>query len=193
MGTNLGSAAYQKAKKGELSMSEVTKRDARPADGDAIMSVTAAAYRQYERLMPHHWEFYWDNIQATLRNVVPAAQIVAEISGQIVGTVLYYSAGVVVHAPDGCAITKRWPEVRLLAVNPEARGNGVGKALMLECIRRARESGAEWLTLHSNEAMDAAMRLYARLGFEPFPEINFHPVPEVTVRGFRLDVRSACG
>jgi len=35
-----------------------------------------------------------------------------------------------------------YPEVRLLAVAPAARGKGIGEALMRECIRRARRSGA---------------------------------------------------
>ena len=59
---------------------------------------------------------------------------------------------------------------------------------MDECVRRARESGAEALTLHTTDMMRAAMQLYERLGFRRMPELDFEPAPAVTVRGFRLDL-----
>jgi ubiquinone/menaquinone biosynthesis C-methylase UbiE len=80
------------------------------------------------------------------------------------------------------------PEVRLLAVLPEARGLGVGLLLMQECIERARRSGSAALTLHTTDMMRAAMRLYARMGFVAAPELDFHPAPGMTVKGFRLSL-----
>jgi len=168
-------------------MSALAVRDARPADVPAIESLTLAAYQQYAtQLPPPYWEAYRANITGTLADVTPAAQLVAERAGRIVGAVLLYPAGAAFPGGAGGATTMRWPEVRLLAVDPSARGQGVGEALMQACIRRARATGAGALTLHTTPMMEAAMRLYARLGFVHVPELDFEPAPGLTVQGFRL-------
>jgi predicted N-acetyltransferase YhbS len=166
-------------------------RDARPSDAPAIESVTLAAYQQYESLLPPpYWEAYHANIVGTLAQVAPAAQLVAERAGHIVGAVLLYPAGATFPARGGAAAALRWPEVRLLAVDPAARGQGVGETLMQACVRRAHASGAGALTLHTAPIMAAAMRLYARLGFVHVPELDFEPAPGLTVRGFRLTLEA---
>lgn len=168
-------------------MSSLAIRDARPADAPAIAAVTLAAYQEYSaQLPPPFWEAYRANIVSTLADVKPAAQLVAELAGRIVGAVLLYPAGAAFPGRDGAAATARWPEVRLLAVDPGARGHGVGDALMQAGIQRARATGAGALTLHTTPMMAAAMRLYTRLGFVHVPELDFEPAPGLTVRGFRL-------
>ena len=42
------------------------------------------------------------------------------------------------------------------------------------------------LTLHTIEIMEAAMRLYERLGFVRAPELDFQPAPGVIIKGYRL-------
>jgi ribosomal protein S18 acetylase RimI-like enzyme len=163
-------------------------RDARPTDHDAISALTLAAYQEYAPLMSAHWEGYRQNIVDTLADVKPAEQIVAEHGGHMVGTVLLYPAGTVFSSADGLQVTLRWPEVRLLAVLPGARGQGVGTALMRECVRRAGQAGAAALTLHTTDIMEAAIRLYERLGFMRASELDFHPAPDVTAKGYRFDL-----
>ena len=164
-----------------------TIRDARPSDRGAILAVTLAAYEQYAAaLTPPRWEMYRQNIQATLADVRPAAQIVAEEGGALVGTVLLFPAGAVMARPGGPAITFEWPEVRLLAVAPAARGKGVARRLMDECIQRARSMGAPALTLHTADIMAVAMRLYERLGFSRAPELDLRPWPGVLAKGYKL-------
>jgi len=166
-------------------------RDARSSDRGAIETVTLAAYQQYAALMPAHWEVYRQNILATLAVAQPDAQIVAEAKGVVVGSVLLHPAGSVMARPGGGSITLAEPEVRLLAVAPEARGRGVGAALMDECVCRARQSGAAALTLHTTDIMQAAMRLYERLGFRRAPELDIQPAPGVTIKGYRLGLEVA--
>ena len=161
-------------------------RDARSSDRDAIEAVTLAAYQQYAAVMPALWDGYRQNILATLGAAEPDTQIVAEAEDHIVGAVLLYSAGTVIARPGGGSITLASPEVRLLAVAPAARGQGIGVRLMHECIRRARRSGAPALTLHTTDIMEAAMRLYERLGFQRAAELDFQPAPGVTIKGYRL-------
>jgi GNAT superfamily N-acetyltransferase len=162
-------------------------RDARPSDRGAILAVTLAAYEQYAAaLTPPLWARYRQNIQATLGDVGTAAQIVAEETGALVGTVLLFPAGAVMPNPGGTAIPLEWPEVRLLAVAPAARGKGVARRLMEECIQRARAAGAPALTLHTADLMAVAMRLYERMGFTRAPELDIRPAPGILAKGYRL-------
>ncbi|MDQ2907557.1 MAG: GNAT family N-acetyltransferase [Chloroflexota bacterium] len=55
-------------------------------------------------------------------------RIVAESEGAIVGSVLLYPP--LAQAYPGAEVGASWPEVRLLAVAPAARGQGVASALM---------------------------------------------------------------
>ncbi len=165
-------------------------RDARPGDQDAIRQVTLAAYQEYADRMPAHWEAYRQNILATLADPAPAEQIVAEDAGTLVGTVLLYPAGTVA-APGGTPFRRPGPEARLLAVAPGARGRGIGAALMQECVRRARASGNAVLTLHTTDMMRVARHLYGRMGFVRAPELDFHPAPDLTIQGYRLDLEPA--
>jgi predicted N-acetyltransferase YhbS len=164
-------------------------RNARASDRAAIEAVTLSAYEQYGVVMPPAlWVRYRENIVSTLAAAPPGTQIVAEEGGRIVGSVLLYPAGAKLGRPGGGSMNLALPEVRLLAVAPSARDQGLGALLMEECVRRARESGAEALTLHTADMMRAAMRLYERLGFRRTPELDFEPAPGVTAKGFRLDL-----
>lgn len=169
-------------------MSPLTVRGAGPGDRDAIQAVTLAAYLEYAAAIPAQWEGYRHNILATLGAASPGTQIVALDHDRMVGAVLLYPAGTSIENPGGTAVTLTWPEVRLLAVAPAARGRGVGAALMSECIHRARSAGATALTLHTTDLMQAAMRLYERLGFERAPALDLEPAPGIIAKGYRLDL-----
>jgi GNAT superfamily N-acetyltransferase len=162
-------------------------RDARGSDARAIEAVTLSAYQEYAPLMPSLWDAYRENIVSTLAAPEPASQLVAERGSRMVGTVLLYPAAT--DSDDRTPFPRPYPEVRLLAVAPSARGKGIGEALMRECIRRARRSGATTLALHTTDLMRAAMRLYTRMGFQREPQLDFRPRPEVTIKGYVLDLR----
>lgn len=162
-------------------------RDARPEEYAEVLAVTRVAYQQYAPALPaDRWEWYLQDMAETITQP-PAAgapdRIVAEAVGRILGSVLLFPAG----STEGDE-----PHVRLLAVPPAERGRGVGRALMDECLRRARAAGAATLTLHTTEMMGVAKAMYERMGFVRAMELDFYPetvpagdAPVVTVLGYR--------
>lgn len=165
-------------------------RTATEADRAAIQEMSIAAYQQYAENMPQYiWEAYKEDILETTANVGGTAeQIVAEMDGAIVGSVLIFPEGSVSGEEDNKVFKRKWPEIRLLAVAPAARGKGIGAALTQECIRRMRASGASTITLHTLDMMPVAMRMYEKLGFVRMPELDYYPVPEVVIKGYRYDL-----
>lgn len=64
-------------------------------------------------------------------------------------------------------------ELHLLGVLPEARGYGVGRALVEAVMQAARELGSSRMLLWTQPSMQSAHRLYERAGFVRVPERDF--------------------
>lgn len=163
----------------------LTLRDARPSERGAIRDLTLAAYGSYAGVMePEAWAGLREAVLAALATRLPAQRIVAERGGVLLGSVMLFPPAV--DAYRGATAPSSEPELRLLAVSPDAQGQGVGAALVGECARRAREAGARALGLHTSRSMETAMRLYRRLGFTRAPDLDFQPPGAERVEGFRL-------
>jgi len=160
-------------------------RDALPTERNAVRDLTLRAYAEYATVMaPDSWAGLAAAVEAALASADPMERIVADDEGTLIGSVLLYPPSVRAYGDLAGAASN--PELRLLAVAPEARGRGVGRALVDECIRRARRDGATALGLHTSRSMVTAVELYRRMGFARAPELDFRPPGAELVEGYRL-------
>jgi len=91
--------------------------------------------------------------------------VVEDDAGTVVG-----SGGIrLLPAPEGGGVRY---EVKNVWLNPSTRGRGWATDLLNELESRARAFGATELVLDTHHTLEAAGRLYARLGFEPIPPYN---------------------
>jgi DNA-binding MarR family transcriptional regulator/GNAT superfamily N-acetyltransferase len=118
-------------------------------------------------------EYGWDGTYEALAAEVAAQFIknydpkrerawVAEKDGERVGAVFV--------AKESDAVAK----LRLLHVEPEARGLGIGKRLVAECVRFARQAGYQKMTLWTQSILNAARHIYKEAGFQVVREEKHH-------------------
>lgn len=88
---------------------------------------------------------------------------IAELDGRPVGSVMCVQD----KEPDTARL-------RLLLVEPEARGHQIGVRLVEACIGFAREAGYREMVLWTNDVLGAARRIYQRAGFELIAEQPHH-------------------
>lgn len=83
-------------------------------------------------------------------------------------------------------------DFRLLAVDPPARGRGIGEALTRLVVELARLRGLRRVVMNSGEQMTGAHRLYERLGFTRLPEREHELVVDdgrrIRLLAFTIDV-----
>lgn len=87
---------------------------------------------------------------------------IAELDGRRVGCVFCVGA------------EERTAQLRILLVDPVARGTGLGGRLVDECIRFARSAGYERIKLWTNDPLVAARQVYLSRGFVLVEEESHH-------------------
>lgn len=168
--------------------SSVTIREAEPRDHAPLGRLMVAAYAALPGFpSPEQQPAYYamlDGVGA-LASRPGTTILVAEDEHELVGGVVYVS-DMTQYGASGVARAERNASgFRLLTTSPRARGRGIGKALVLACLARARAHGHEQVILHTTRAMRVAWGMYERLGFVRAPELDFEQ-EGLDVFGFRL-------
>ncbi|WP_426445940.1 GNAT family N-acetyltransferase [Paenibacillus sp. S-38] len=166
---------------------ELQIRNARPGEREEAVSLSVEAYSEYrDSYSGEFWEGYKQSMRDLwFREELPAERIIAARGGRLLGSLLLYPPVERLYEKLQANIPYR--EIRLLAVHPDARGQGIATSLIRECAERARQSGDPFLGLHTTQQMRAAVRLYRSLGFERAPEFDFPGGDERTVvEAYRL-------
>ncbi len=157
-------------------------RPARPEELAAAGELCVAAYRAGGHLADG------DPYEATLIDAAGRAAtaevLVAELDGELVGTVTICPAG----SPYAEVGRPGESEFRFLAVSPRAWGRGIGPALVDACEERAIARGQSAHVICVIDINEAAHRMYQRLGFTRLPERDWEPVPGVRLWAYRRAV-----
>ena len=168
-----------------MSSSVLTVRPVLPEEQDAVAALTAQVYIGEGYSNPE----YEPALRAVGSRVASATVLVAALGPDLVGAVTVATRGGewAEQSSPGEAV------IRMLVVSSSARGKGVGEALVRACLDQAREDGCTLVRLSSQTNMQAAHRLYERLGFVRTPSLDWEPIPGLTLITYALPLAPWCG
>ncbi|HLB40058.1 MAG TPA: GNAT family N-acetyltransferase [Actinomycetota bacterium] len=144
-------------------------REATAAEHDAAGQITAGAYREFFDASGrdpdgHYLQKIADVAERARRTTI----LVAVEGGTLIGSLTLELATRV--DPDADPLEAHRAHIRMLGVEPAARGRGVGRALMAAAEERAGAAGKTEMTLNTTRLMTAAQAMYASMGYERLPD-----------------------
>ena len=161
--------------------SSLTVEPARPDDFARIAELTVDVYVGGELAT----DAYTPQLADVAGRASRADLLVArDAGGRIVGSVALVLSG------DFGEVTASEEEAafRMLVVDPEARGQGIGELLVTTCLDRARTAGKRRMVLSTDPRMTAAHRLYERMGFRRLAERDWSPMPGIDLLVYSRDL-----
>jgi ribosomal protein S18 acetylase RimI-like enzyme len=153
-------------------MNKLNYRRARIEDIDQIKELHVKAFGQFEDVLsPDNWA----KMLSSLEDMKSLGDLMQNSFTYIAETADKKIIGVVslVHRGNPTDIfMKDWAYIRKLSVDPEYRGRGVAKKLVLECISEAISRRESRIALHTGEFMESARALYENIGFKAIRELD---------------------
>ena len=78
--------------------------------------------------------------------------------------------------------------IRALAVDPDHHRQGIGRALTVACVDRARTAGKHRVILHTSQYQRAAHTMYQRMGFQREPSLDWDPTPAISLTCYVYEI-----
>ena len=172
-----------------MNTQQYTIRNANPEEFAGIGKLMVQVYSQLDGFPRQDEQPAYYEMLANIGELTKTqgTELLAAVSpeGEIAGAVVYFSN--MQHYGSGGTATqeKNAAGFRLLAVDASVRGNGIGKLLTKECIRKAKENNLSQVIIHSTKAMQTAWKMYEGIGFKRSEDLDFMQ-GELPVFGFRL-------
>jgi ribosomal protein S18 acetylase RimI-like enzyme len=158
-------------------------RQVRPDEYEEAGRVTARAYEEFgparrrsggSDLNLHDWDQYMALMADVAGRADRTLVLVAVEDGVVLGTATLELEDPVDDDPAD-RLAPGAASLRMLGVDPAARGRGIGRALVEACVERARAEGKDVLTLRTTTVMRVAREMYERMGFRR-DEPNDYPL-----------------
>ncbi|WP_460725516.1 GNAT family N-acetyltransferase [Nocardia heshunensis] len=157
-------------------------RDAEVGDYSAVGDLTVEVYVGEGHVNPQ--SDYVAELADTATRAESAEILVAVRDGVVLGSLTMARPG----TPYADIARPGELEFRMLAVSKQARGLGVGTALLKQVIDTARAEGFEAVVLTTMPTMQDARRMYDRLGFAHVPERDWRTMAGTPLTVMRLAV-----
>jgi GNAT superfamily N-acetyltransferase len=171
--------------------SDILLRNAEPSEYAEIGQLMVDVY---SRLDGFPQETEQPDYYKMLRNVgaltnKPETEIIVAVTpdNQILGAVVNFSDMQYYGSGGTATKEKNSGGFRLLAVDPKARKQGVGRLLTLECIKRAKDKNLRQVIIHTTMAMRIAWKMYESIGFKRSEDLDFMQ-GDLPVFGFRFRI-----
>ena len=154
-----------------------------------IRELRVKGYREYETCVSsEHWNVLKTSLLSDNDIKSNADIFVAEIDGNIAGSIVLFPASI--QAYDWSEDVQEYPEIRMLSVNPDIRGKGIGRALVEHCLQVAKEQNNAQIGLHTASFMTKASALYESMGFSRVTELDLEPMNDgIIVKAYRLNLK----
>ncbi|MFB3388122.1 GNAT family N-acetyltransferase [Flavobacterium sp. LAR06] len=174
-----------------MTKSQYKIRNAFPSEFEAIGKLLISVYSQLdgfpkENEQPNYYKML-ANIGDFTNHAETELLVAVDKNNAILGAVVYFN-DMQYYGSGGIATKeKNTAGFRLLGVDNDARGKGIGKLLTQECIRKATQNSLNQVIIHSTLAMQTAWKMYENLGFKRSEDLDFMQ-GELAVFGFRLKI-----
>jgi ribosomal protein S18 acetylase RimI-like enzyme len=149
-------------------------REVRPEEYEEAGRITSLAYREFAPPDDPDWEEYLGEIADVAGRAALTTVLVAVEDGRILGTATVELDHKVPESDPERVLEPGEAHLRMLGVDPAARGRGVGRALVEGAIEVARERGKTVFRLTTTRMMTVARGMYERMGFQATPERDRH-------------------
>jgi len=169
---------------------KITIRNATSVEFESIGQLMVRVYSQVEGFpkedeQPEYYRLLYNIGEFTSK---PGTELLVALDkNHIIGGVVFFTDMQYYGSGGTATQEKHAAGFRLLAVDPDARGKGIGKLLTNECIRRAKQKQLSQVIIHTTKHMQQAWKMYEAMGFKRSEDLDFMQ-GELPVFGFRLTI-----